>query len=318
MIRKQLSANESLAQLQVRDQMQRTVSQVIQTYARVVWQQQQRIAIDTGLALARVRMVLSEVKFQTGSSAKVDYLQARVDYNSRQSDSLQQLAALNTAFADLNFLLGEDPYKTYIADDSLGLNPALIPASPDRLANLNLSLDIARRNVEIARLDTRISRTFLFPSLDANAGYGYNRSQSQSGFALFNRSYGPTGGLNLNIPIFQGGNLRRQVQIAGLEALRQEILLERQNTEVGRQYRSAWKDYEMAIAAYRLEQENIGFARENLDIQKARFRVGIATTLETREAENSYVQALIRLYTAAYNLKVNETRVLELESRLVQ
>jgi outer membrane protein TolC len=55
-----------------------------------------------------------------------------------------------------------------------------------------------------------------------------------------------------------------------------------------------------------------------MDIQKARFRVGIATTLETREAENSYVQALVRLYTAAYNLKVNETIVLQLEGTLVK
>ena len=318
LIKKQLNANEQLAQVQVREQMQRTISQVIQTYANVVWQQQQSIAIDTGLALAQVRMLLSRVKYETGASAKTDFLQARVDYNARQSDSLAQIAALNSAFADLNMLMGEDPYKTWNVDDTLELHTSLMPSDPERLRNMNLSIDLARRNVEIAQLDKKISRTFLFPSLGVNAGYNYSRSLSQSGFALFNQSYGPTGGLNLNVPIFQGGNLRRQVKIAGLEALRQEILLERQNTEVGRQYRSAWKDYEMSVAAYRLEQENINYAKENLDIQKARFKVGIATTLETREAENSYVQALIRLYTAAYNLKVNETRVLELESRLTR
>lgn len=318
LIKKQLNANEQLAQVLIREQMQRTISQVIQTYANAVWQQQQSIAIDTGLALAQARMILSRVKFETGASAKTDFLQARVDYNARQSDSLAQIAALNTAVADLNMLMGEDPYKSWTVDDSLALNTSLVPSDPERLRDRNLSINLARKNVEIANLDERISRSFLFPSLGLNAGYGYNRSQSQSGFALFNQSFGPTGGLSLNVPIFQGGNLRRQVKVAGLEALRQEILLEKQNTEVGRQYRSAWKEYEMSVAAYRLEQENINYAKENLDIQKARFRVGIATTLETREAENSYVQALIRLYTAAYNLKVNETRVLELESRLAR
>jgi outer membrane protein len=318
LVRKQLRANEQLALVQVQEQIQRQISQVVQTYARAVWQQQQSVAIDTALALAQVRMMLSRVKFETGASAKFDFLQARVDYNARQSDSLSQIAALNAAFADLNLLMGSDPYKTYDIDDSLQVNTALVPSDPDRLRDINLSVEIARRNVDIANLDTRISRTLLFPSVGANIGYGYNRSQSQSGFALFNQSYGPTGGLSLNVPIFQGGNLRRQVKVAALEALRQDILLARQTTEVGRQYRSAWKDYEMAVASYRLEQENINYAKENMDIQKARFRVGIATTLETREAENSYVQALIRLYTAAYNLKVNETRVLELESRLVR
>ena len=146
----------------------------------------------------------------------------------------------------------------------------------------------------------------------------FNKSKSQSGTFTFNQNYGPTAGLGLNVPIFQGGNLRRQTKIASLEELRQELVLERQSTDVGRQYRQAWENYQMSVNAYRLEQENIGYARENLDIQKARFRVGIATTLETREAENSYIQALIRLYTAAYNLKVNETIVQELESDLVR
>jgi len=318
LIRKQLAANEQLAQVQVREQMQSVVSQVIQTYARVVWQQQQSVAIDTGLVLARVRMVLSQVKFETGTSAKFDFLQARVDYNARQSDSLQQIAFLHAAFADLNLLMGDDPYKTYDVDDSLQLNLALVPKDRDRLKDLNLSIDVARRAAEISRLDERITRTFLLPSIGATAGYNYNYSKSQAGFALFNRSSGPVGGLNLNVPIFQGGNLRRQTRVAGLQAFRDELLYERQNTEIGRQYRSAWASYEMSVASYRLEQENIGYAKENLEIQEARFRVGLATTLETREAENSYVQALIRLYTAAYNLKVNETRVLELESALVR
>ena len=318
LIKKQLSANEQLAQVQVREQMQVVVSQVIQAYARVVWQQQQTVAIDTALALAQVRMILSQVKFETGASAKVDYLQARVDYNARQSDSLSQIASLNTAFADLNFLMGDDPYKTYNVDDSLPLDVSLQPKDRERLKDLNLSIDIARRSAEVSKIDARIARTYMFPSVGASAGYNYNYSKSQAGFALFNRSSGPTGGLNLNVPIFQGGNLRRQTKVATLQAFRDELLYERQNTEIGRQYRSAWKNYEMSVAAYDLEQENIRFAKENLDIQKARFRVGIATTLETREAENSYVLALTRLNTAAYNLKVNETRVLELESALVR
>lgn len=316
LIRKQLGANEELALVQVKEQIQNTISQTIQTYARAVWQQQQGVAIDTGLVLAQVRMMLSQVKFETGISAKVDFLQARVDYNARQSDSLQQIALVNAAFADLNFLMGQDPYKTYDLDDSLEVNVALTPSDPERLRTQNLSIDLARRNVEIANLDTRIARTALFPTLGVTGGYNYNRTQSQSGFALFNQSSGPTGGLTMNVPIFQGGNIRRQVRVASLESMRQEILLERQNTEVNRQYRTAWKDYEMSVAGFNLEQENINYAKENLDIQKARFRVGIATTLETREAENSYVQALIRYYTAVYNLKVNETRVLQLESAL--
>lgn len=317
-VRRQLNELEDLGHVAQKAQVQATVSQVIQAYAQVVWQKQQGIAIDTGLVLAQVRMVLSQLKFETGASAKVDYLQARVDYNARQSDSLNQESALNAAYANLNLLMGEDPYKTFVVDDSLSADMQLQPTDPERLTDINLSLDVARRNAEISKLNARIAKTYYLPVLGLNGAYSYNYNKSETGTLLFNRSSGPAGGLSLSVPIFQGGNIRRQAKVASLQARRDEILYEKQNTDIGRQYRTAWRNYEMSVAAYRLEQENIGYAKENMMIQKARFRVGLATTIETREAENSYVQALVRYYTAAYNLKVNETIVLELENELVR
>jgi outer membrane protein len=318
LLKKQLNKLEDIGQVQLKEQIQRTVSQVIQAYAQVILQKQQGVAIDTGLALAQIRMLLSQVKFETGTSAKVDYLQARVDYNTRRADSLNQQSALTAAFANLNVLMGVDAYNSYIVDDSLVVDTALVPTDKERLEDVNLALDISRRNAEVSKLNERIARTFYLPQLDLRGAYNYSYTKSQAGFALFNRSYGPTGGLNLNVPIFQGGNIRRQVKVASLQSMRDQLLYDRQNTELGRQYRTAWKNYEVAVSAWRLEQESITYAKENMNIQRARFRVGIANTLETREAENSYVAALVRYYIAVYNLKVNETLVLEIENRLVK
>jgi outer membrane protein len=318
LVKKQLGELEDVAQVQLKEQVQRTVSQVIQAYAQVVLRNQQGIAIDTGLSLAKIRMILSQVKFETGASAKVDYLQARVDYNARQSDSLVQEAALNSAFADLNLLMGEDAYKTFAVDDSLFLNLDLQPTDKERLQDVNLTLDITRRLADVSKLNARIAKTYYLPSLGLNGGYNYNYSKSEAGFALFNKTTGPNGGLSLAVPVFQGGNIRRQAKVASLQSIRDQLLYEKQNTELGRQYRTAWRNYEVSVASYLLERQSIRYARENMDIQRARFRVGIATTLETREAENGYVQALVRYYVSAYTLKVNETIVLELENKLVQ
>lgn len=317
-LKKQLSELEAIGAEQLKLQIQTTVSQVIQAYAQTVLQHQQIIAIDTGLALAKVRMLLSKMQYEVGLSAKVDFLQARVDYNARQSDSLNLIAATNGMFADLNSLIGEDPEKTYVVDDSLNLNDALTPTQKELLQDRNLSISIAKRTWNASKLGARAAKADMLPTIDLTGGYNFNKTQSQAGFSLFNQSYGPSAGATLNIPIFQGGNLRRIAKVAGLQAMRDEILYEKQNTEIARQYRRAWTDYEISLAAYHLEKENINYAKENVDIQKARFKVGIATTIETREAENGYVEALVRLYTAAYNLKVNETRVLELENRLVE
>lgn len=318
LLKNELNKLQQIGEVQLKAQIQATVSQVIQAYAQVVWQQQQGVAIDTGLALAKMRMTLSQVQFETGASAKVDYLQARVDYNARRSDSLNQEAALTAARANLNALMGTDADVSYTVDDSLQLDMNMLPENKERLQEINLSLDIARRNAEVSKLNARVAKTYHLPTLALNGSYNYTRTESQSGFSLFSRSYGPSGGLALNLPLFQGGNIHRNAKVASLQAMRDDLLYQKQNTELSKQYRTAWRNYEVSVSAYKLEQENVRYAKENSDIQKARFKVGIANTLEAREAENSYVTALVRLFTAAYNLKVNETIVRELENDLVK
>ena len=317
-VRQQLGRIEALGGVQFRAQVQSTVSAVIQTYAAAVNAQQQTVALDTAIALARARMDLSKAKFDIGTAAKVDYLQARVDYNASRSLRLDQNATRIASLASLNLLIGEDAEDEYAVQDSLGLNLALEPTDKARLEELSLPLDIARRNVAISRLDARIARTAYYTGITVNAGYGYSHVQSDAGLTLTNRGFGPTVGGGVTIPVFQAGNVRRLVRVANLQTLSSEIAYERQGAELSRQYRTAWSAYRNAIAAYRLEEENRGYAKENLDIQQARFRVGVATSIEIREAENSYVATLARLYGAAYNVKVNETRVLEIESRLAE
>lgn len=316
--KQQLNVLEQAGAAQLKERVQAVISQVIQAYAQVVWQKQQRIAIDTGLLLAKTRMDLSRVKYETGSSAKVDYLQARVDYNSRQSDSLQQVAALTASFATLNALMGEDAEFSYTVQDSLETDTELLPEHAELLETVNPSISIARFNARASLLNAKMAKASYFPVIALNGAYAYNNNQSRAGFIAFSQAYGPSGGLTLTMPLFRGGNVRREVKIASLQATRDQLLYEWQSTEVSRQYRTAWRNYEVSVGAYNLEKENIDYAKENLYIQKERFKAGIANTLETREAENSYVQALVRYYTAIYNLKVNETRVLELEGALVK
>ncbi len=318
LVKRQLNEYQAISESQLRLQVQTMVSRTIQIYAKLVLQKQQVIAIDTGLALARVRMAISQLKYETGAGAKIDYLQARVDYNARQSDSLSFIASLVQAEDSLSELMGEPLDKTYTTDDSLSLNTTLEPADKEQLQEANLFLDIMRRNATVSHLNADIARSYFLPNISLNGGYNYTRNTNSTGFSVFTQSYGPNTGLTLSLPLFEGGNLRRTARVASLQAMRDDLLYQRQNTFLGKQYRTAWLNYRIALASYQLERDNIKYAKENLEVQLARYKVGVGTTLESRQAETDYVAALERLYTAAYNLKVNETLVLELENKLVK
>ncbi len=318
LIYRQLGRREALADAQLRVQIQATISGVIQAYAAVVNDNRQTVAIDTAIALAKARMDLSKAKYDIGTSAKTDYLQARVDYNAARSQRLAQDASHASSLASLNELMGQDAEAVYDVEDSLAINLALTPADSSLLESRSPVLDVQRVNIDIARLDKRIARTYYYPSVSVSAGYGYSRTQSDVSVVTSNRSIGPNVGVGLSLPIFQAGNVRRQVQVASLNELSAELQYNRQERAVSRAYRSAWAAYQTAVATVQLEDENRGYAKENLDIQQARFRVGVANTLELREAESSYVASLARYYAARYNAKVAETRVLEIEARLAE
>ncbi len=241
-IKKQLNEVEALSKLQLRNQIQVMVSRTIQVYAQVALQQKQLAAIDTALHLARARILLTETKYKTGAGAKVDYLQAMVDYNARRADSLNYVSTFASACDSLSVLMGENSERLYRVDDSLPVNTSLARTNPESLRNMNLSLATYQYNARISHLNADAAKTYALPTVWVNGGLNYSRSTSATGFALFSRVYGGNGALNISVPVFQGGNIRRQANVATLQALRDDLLYERQNTIIGRQYRTTWRN----------------------------------------------------------------------------
>ncbi len=316
--KKRLEQIEQIGESNLKQQVQTTIAQVITAYAAVVRQKQQLVAIDTAMALAEERMILAKKKFDIGSAAKTDYLQAQVDYNASKSASFTQEALLRQAKDSLMIILGRNQFDYYDVEDSLPLNKSLAFKDKKSWMDRNFSVMLAQQQKELSAYDLQLANRSMLPVLDLAAAYNYNRTVNGAGVALFNRVYGPQGGLTLSLPLFNGFNLQRERKVARQEVFRQELLVQRQQTIVAARYRTAWRSYENALKGLDLEEANIGFAQENVAIQQARFRVGVANMLELREAESSYVAAMARLVDAVYTVKITETRLLELENNLLR
>ncbi len=316
--KRRLEELERMGNTNLKQQIQGTIANVITGYAEVVRQKQQLVAIDTAMALAKVRMDLAQRKFEVGTSAKTDYLQAQVDFNASKSAYLVQAANLRQAKDSLMILLGRDQFANYDVQDSLHLNKSIQYKNKEQWIDRNYAFQLAQQQKQLSEYDLKIANGAQLPVLSMSADYNCNRTQNGAGVTLYNRIYGPQAGLNLSLPLFNGFNLQRQKKVAKQEVFRQDLLVKQLTTRIAARYRTAWRSYDNALQALALEKENINYAKENVMIQQARFRVGVANTLELREAETSYVTALTRLVDAAYTVKLTETRLLEIENNLVQ
>ena len=67
-----------------------------------------------------------------------------------------------------------------------------------------------------------------------------------------------------------------------------------------------------------LEEENIVLVRENLFIARERYRLGISTFIEMREAQQNLADASSRLIQARYNTKAAEIELLRLRGDIVR
>jgi outer membrane protein TolC len=127
-----------------------------------------------------------------------------------------------------------------------------------------------------------------------------------------NRGYGPQIGASVSIPIYQAGAISRQIASAKLALQSAQYDLESGKQLAYTQMQNALDEFENQRQLLAIEKDNTALAKENLDISMARLRYGQSTSLELRQAEESYEDARTRLINIEYNVKIAETKLKQL------
>jgi outer membrane protein TolC len=135
------------------------------------------------------------------------------------------------------------------------------------------------------------------------------RSDNGAGFLLNNTQAGLTVGANLTIPLYTGGNLKRQWQVAQVQAQQSNWRVDAQRLAVEAELDNQLTFFQTQQQVLVLEEDNVKNARENLNVSTERFRLGQTNALEVQTAQNSLEQALTRRNLVQYNLKVAEIQL---------
>ncbi|HEU4472088.1 MAG TPA: TolC family protein [Flavisolibacter sp.] len=322
--RNRLGQLVELGELQIKNQVINTVAEVMRIYYDIVRQEQQLRAIEEQIDLSNERLRLAQYKFDIGTGAKPDVLQAQIDLNAQRSAQLTQMTAINKLKEQLNQLLVLPVGNNFsIEDTTINFNPSLLLDSfSTNIAATSPELLIAQKNLALSELDLRLRRAERYPVLEFNSAYNFNRTNNNSVInpfqPLFNQNRGFNYGFTATIPIFNGFNNRRLIKAAELTIQSQRLLYDRSLALVNTSIANAYRDYDLYKRALALEEDNIKLVRENIFIARERYRLGISTFIEMREAQQSLYDALSRLIQARYNTKVAEIELMRLRGDLVR
>lgn len=283
---------------------------------------QQNIRLDNlkyAVKLSKERLRIVEARYQIGSSSRLDYQQAKVDFNADSSKLIKQYEVLFTSRVQLNQLMAIRNVEQEIitADSAIIYNPLINKEEIWMKANSSNSLlQLTQHSIRLSELDLKSILSQNYPYLKLNAGYGYTKNIYDMGSYNWQRNLGFNYGVTVGINLFNG-NRNRQKQNAKLAIENRQLEYEQLFLSVEASLANMWMAYENNMQLVNLEKENLETAHSNYDIAIDRYKLGDLSGIELREAQNSLLEAEERLVQAMYNTKLCEISLYQLSGQII-
>lgn len=313
----------NLGRINLKNQVVNTTAEIINNYYLIVRQKQLLKAIEEQMSINEERVKLADRKLSVGLGTKPELLQAKVDLNAQKAAHLEQQTTMIQLRDQLNQLTGMQLPAVYEVADSIPLDMNMnISDIQNRIETSNPTILQALKNADIAKISLKEAKASRWPVVSFVSAYSFTRNENQNNISpfasTFSRNKGYNFGFTAAIPILNNLSVNRNIRQAKLDVEYQDIAVSKQMSLVNVWVKVAFNSYQYQINALKLEEENIELAKENVMIALERFRQGVSTFLELREAQKSLEEAYDRLIAARYNTKLSETELLRLKGELIR
>lgn len=313
----QLKALEQQGEVQLKMMVLTKVSDVMTTYYDLVQQQQLVKALDTTIVISKQRLKTAENRFTIGKASKLEVLNAQVDLNTDLSNLLKQKELFETTKIRLNELLARDVATDFKVVEEVVVDDKLKLVDLNALVEKqNPQLQMAMLNKTVAELDLKQVRANRYPTVQLNSGYNFNRSESSLGFVSQSSGRGFNYGVSASMNIFNGFLQNRNEKIAKLQVENSTLVIEQQKQTITSQLASLFQTYLTNVELAKLEDNNETIAKRNLEITLEKFRIGTITTIEFRNAQQNYVNAIARNSSAKFQAKISEVLLNEIAGNI--
>lgn len=308
--KRRLEELEKIGELSFRSQVNTTVFNVIAAYYQIVQLNQQKKALQATIKFFEERKQIAESRFTIGTAPKTDFLQAEVDLNQQKGNLLAVENSIRIAKADFNNLLARKPETVFEVMDVIEPDAGLtFAALVTKSQNDNYDLLLAQSNLSVLVQQKREIISQRLPSVTLNGNFNLSQSRNDAGFTLFNRNLGPNGNIGVAIPIFQGGNIKRQEQVADINIKNQQVIIDRLKNQVYTNLLNAYSNFQNALNLVKLEKNTLALIEENNVISTERFRKLAITSLELRQVQIDYINGQTRYINSLYMAKLAEAEM---------
>jgi outer membrane protein len=313
--KKRLAELQKLSEAELAVQVQNVVAAVMVNYYDVVRQQEYLGTLSFSLSLAQKRLEIFQVRKDVGLANNADIFQAQIDVNTIRQNIASQQLVLNQSKVGLMDLMNSADSSFRIAD-SIIVDPAITLDPVLKSIQQHPEVLSAQQQVRVNELITREVAAQRYPAVRLNAGYNFIRNQAAAGNILLNQNYGPFIGLNVQVPIFNGGATKRQQRVAEINTTTAELVRDNIVSSLNTSALRSFESYRITLQQLEQAKENYELSKRLVDLTLQRFNLNVATIIEVREAQRSLEEAGFRLVNLSYSAKVSEIELKRLASLL--
>lgn len=297
--------------------------QIAQQYLNVLLNREIYKISESALANAERMYERAKITTEVGTTAQTVLAEAEAGFAREKQNVATAKINTNRSLFSLAMLLQLDDYKNFdIQEVPLSdiLDAPLYTAENiiDKAYQNQPQILAAENRIKSAETQTEITKTAFWPTITASAGLGSSYFNSlvtnyagidingnpirESGFfKQYKDNFGQQLGLSANIPIFNKGITKLQVQQSKINEDVARVSLLQQKQQVLQNVQQAQFDAESNYAAYQAATEAERSTKLALDFAEKSFEAGRSTVYDLNVARNNYVNAQGSVAQAKYN-----------------
>jgi len=272
---------------------------VVETFYAALMNERGVAVADEQIRLTEKQLELARVRFEAGTVARLDVLQAEVELANAKARRIQAKAQVDTSMQALRGVLSLPQSQTLKLEGSLD-EPVVghareeldkeLPQRPD------LQAFAARRHM--AEYASNLAASEWKPSLAFTGNMQYQQDSLGSLLGRDNQSY--QFGLQLSVPLFSapGAAARRTVAQSQMRQAEHGLRYATDNARL--ELESAWTSLESSAEVVTTQEKALELARESVSIAQVSYENGVITSAELNDAQVRLLQTEWLLMQAKY------------------
>lgn len=295
------------------------IERVANAYYQVYQAQQMLENLQSNLELTEQTVEIVQGLFENGLAKKIDYDRSKVALNNLVANRQQVLNSVALSENALKFMIGM-PIGQEISLPEQTFDPVILPET--NIGEVERTeLQLLNKQLELLNWQKKASQAEYYPSAALIANYGWlgqgdvfpvgngeDKGVYWSDLAAV--------GVNINIPIFNGGATKSRVKQNQIEIEKAREDLKDTELAMELAHANAVAQLENSLLTIRTQEENVALAREVLEDMQNNYGLGLASLNDMLDVERDLAAAMNNLTNARLEYKLAEVQLLRSQGQL--